>query len=375
MSKKILITGGAGFIGTHLSKKLTEMGHRVTVLDNLSKQVHGAKKEIDKWLAKYTNFIEGDVRNTKDWEKALDKSQIVIHLAAETGTGQSMYRIKNYNDVNCGGTAILLDIIANTKHSIEKVILASSRAVYGEGKYHCKFHGYVYPTERSEREMLKGNFELNCPECGGKIKVVPTDENSCMLPQSFYAITKFNQEIMIRNICNSLGVPFVIFRYQNVYGPGQSLKNPYTGILSIFSTRLKNDNCVLVFEDGKESRDFVYISDVVRATILGIENKKADGKIYNVGSGERISVLEVAKYLKSEFGSETDINITGQFRKGDIRHIVADNNKIKNELEFSPSYSFSRGIKEFVKWAEKQDLEKDELDKSIKDLEERGLIL
>ena len=375
MSKNILITGGAGFIGIHLSTKLVEIGHRVTVLDNLSKQVHGPMKQIHKQLENNVNFIKGDVRYIADWEKALKKSQIIIHLAAETGTGQSMYKIKKYNDVNSGGTAILLDILANTKHSVEKVIIASSRAVYGEGKYHCKFHNYVYPSERSEREMIKGNFELNCPECGGEIKVVPTDENSCMLPQSFYAITKLNQEMMVRNICNALGIPFVIFRYQNVYGPGQSLKNPYTGILSIFSTRIKNKKSIPIFEDGKESRDFVYISDVVRATILGVENKNANGRIFNVGSGERTSILEVAKSLQREYRSNSDIRITGQFRKGDIRHNVADITKIKNELDFSPSYSFSRGIKEFVKWVENQDIAINKFDKSIKDLEERGLIL
>ncbi len=285
MSKRILITGGAGFIGSNLALKLLSKNYDVTILDNLSVQIHGENPDesspLYKSIKNKVYFIKGTVTSKQDWEKALKDQHIVVHLAAETGTGQSMYEIHKYVDVNINGTAIMLDILANQKHSVEKVIIASSRSIYGEGKYLSAELGIVYPKHRVFENMDKGNFEVQYPGCRKPLKVLATDEDSKIHPSSVYGITKQNQEQMIMTVCPTIGIAAVAFRYQNVYGPGQSLKNPYTGILSIFSTQIKNGNSINVFEDGKETRDFVYIDDVVDATILGIENDNANGEIFN----------------------------------------------------------------------------------------------
>src|SRR5690606_20496548 len=259
MNKKVLITGGAGFIGSNLAFQLVNKGYQVRVMDNLSEQIHGAHSELLESIIDKVEFIRGDVRKEEDWQQALEGQEILVHLAAETGTGQSMYEVQKYVDVNINGTAIFLDYLVNQKHKIEKVVVASSRAIYGEGKYECREHGVMYPKERKEADLLKGEFEPKCPICNKELILKATDEDSKIHPSSLYGITKQNQEQMVLNICGSIGIPAVAFRYQNVYGPGQSLKNPYTGILSIFSTQMKNGNDLNIFEDGEESRDFVFI--------------------------------------------------------------------------------------------------------------------
>lgn len=371
--KNVLVTGGAGFIGSNLSLKLSKKGYNVTVLDNLSEQIHGKKSELPKKLQGKINFIKGDVRNKKTWYKALKDQEIIVHLAAETGTGQSMYEIQKYSDVNVIGTANMLDILTNDKHSVEKVVVASSRAIYGEGKYNCKKCGHVYPEERKDKDMKNGDFEPKCPKCGDEVFLIATDEESKKHPTSVYGITKQNQEDMVLTVCKSLRIPGVAFRYQNVYGPGQSLSNPYTGILSIFSTRIKNGNNINIFEDGKESRDFVYIDDVVSATILGIEKTEANYKTFNVGSGERTNVLTIAKKLKNKYNSDIEIKISGDYRLGDIRHNYADLSKIKNKLGYEPKLNFENGISNFVKWVENQTLKEDNYEKSINELKSKGL--
>ena len=372
-SKKILITGGAGFIGSNLASKLIEKGHQVTVLDNLSEQIHGKKAELLKKITDQLNFIQGDVRNAEDWKKALQSQEIVVHLAAETGTGQSMYEVQKYVDVNVNGTAIFLDYLVNSPHSIQKVIIASSRAIYGEGKYECKTHGIIYPEERKESDLHNGDFEPKCSVCNEDLKVLPTDENAKIHPSSIYGITKQNQEQMVLNVCRSIGIPAVVFRYQNVYGPGQSLKNPYTGILSIFSTQIKNGNDLNIFEDGLESRDFVFIDDVVNATILEIEKKEANFEIFNVGNGKGTSVLEVAESLKKYYKSDIEIKVTGSYRVGDIRHNVADLSKIESTLGFHPKFDFQNGVVQFANWVNQQKIQEDHFAKSIEELKDKGL--
>jgi dTDP-L-rhamnose 4-epimerase len=248
----VLITGGAGFIGSCLSLKLVSKGYSVRVLDNLSKQIHGENPEksiLYQSINKKVDFIYGDIRDKDIWAKVLKDVDVVVHLAAETGTGQSMYEIQKYTDVNINGTANLLDYITNQKQDIKKVIVASSRAIYGEGKYHCKNHGVVYPSARNPIDMDKGNFEVKCPVCNMNVSVLSTDEDSKVHPTSVYGITKQTQEELVLTCCKALNIPAISFRYQNVYGPGQSLKNPYTGILSIFSTCLINFKDVNIFED------------------------------------------------------------------------------------------------------------------------------
>ena len=292
--KNILITGGAGFIGSNLALKLIEKGYKVTVLDNLSPQIHTSNSPLYNSIKDKVRFIKGTVLSYDDWKNALEEIDVVVHLAAETGTGQSMYEIEKYTDVNIKGTSIFLDILANEKHSVKKMIVASSRAIYGEGKYECSSCGIVYPNERKDEDMSKGDFTVKCPICNANAKLLATDENSKIHPSSIYGITKQVQEQMFMVMGKTLNIPALAFRYQNVYGAGQSLSNPYTGILSIFSTRIKNGNDINIFEDGKESRDFVYIDDVVDATILGIEKDEANYEVFNVGLGLAIDVNKVA---------------------------------------------------------------------------------
>lgn len=374
--KHILITGGAGFIGSNLSLKLVEKGYNVTVLDNLSPQIHGKNGEYSELyqnIKDVVRFIKGSVLSYDDWKQALDGVDVVVHLAAETGTGQSMYEIEKYTDVNIKGTSIFLDILANEKHSIKKIVVASSRAVYGEGKYRCPNDGIVYPTERKDVDMAKGDFDVKCPVCGEKVEPMATDENSKIHPSSIYGITKQVQEQMCMVMGKSLRIPTVAFRYQNVYGPGQSLSNPYTGILSIFSTRIKNGSDVIIFEDGKESRDFVYIDDVVNATILGIEKDEANYEVFNVGFGQKVDVLTVAKALVKEYKSSSKIIISGNYRLGDIRNNYADLTKIREILGFEPKVSFEEGIRKFTEWVNTQEVKQDSYEKSIKEMRERGL--
>lgn len=374
--KNILITGGAGFIGSNLALKLIDRGYNVTVLDNLSPQIHGddvEKSELYQSIKDKVCFMKGSVTCKKDWQKALLNQDVVVHLAAETGTGQSMYEIENYTDVNIQGTSIFLDILANEKHSVKKMVVASSRAIYGEGKYECPKCGVVYPYERKDEDMKNRDFAVKCPKCGANAKLLATDEESKIHPSSIYGITKQVQEQMFMVMGKSLNIPAVAFRYQNVYGAGQSLSNPYTGILSIFSTRIKNGNDINIFEDGKESRDFVYIDDVVDATILGIEKEEANYEVFNVGTGIRTDVLTVANTLKNAYESDTKINISGNYRLGDIRDNYADLSKITEKLGFEPKVSFEEGIKKFTDWVNKQEVKEDAYEKSIEEMKQKGL--
>ncbi|WP_151948816.1 NAD-dependent epimerase/dehydratase family protein [Aliarcobacter butzleri] len=371
--KKVLITGGAGFIGSNLSLKLIKKGYEVTVLDNLSPQIHGSYSPLYESIKDKVNFIKGTVLSYDDWKKALDGTDVVVHLAAETGTGQSMYEIEKYTDVNIKGTSIFLDILANEKHSVKKMIVASSRSIYGEGKYDCPKCGIVYPNERKDEDMKNGDFAVKCPYCGIDAKLLATDEESKIHPSSIYGITKQVQEQMFLVMGKSLNIPAVAFRYQNVYGAGQSLSNPYTGILSIFSTRIKNGNDINIFEDGKESRDFVYVDDVVEATILGIEKDEANYEVFNVGLGQAIDVNTVASTLTRAYDSNSKITISGNYRLGDIRDNYADLTKIKSKLEFEPKISFEEGIRRFTSWVNVQEVVEDKYEKSIEEMKEKGL--
>jgi dTDP-L-rhamnose 4-epimerase len=374
--KKILITGGAGFIGSNLAIKLLSKGYDITVLDNLSVQIHGESPEVDSPLYRSiknkVKFIRGTVTSKDDWRKAILDKDVIVHLAAETGTGQSMYEIQKYVDVNINGTAIALDLLANETHQVKKIIIASSRSIYGEGKYINERGESVYPKHRISDNMDKGHFEVKYPN-SKTLTLVATDEESKIHPSSVYGITKQNQEQMIMTVCPTLGIAPVAFRYQNVYGPGQSLKNPYTGILSIFSTQIKNGNGINIFEDGKETRDFVYIDDVVAATILGIEKEEANNEVFNVGTGIPTDVITVASGLIKNYGIAVPVTISGNYRLGDIRHNYADLTKIKNKLGFIPQFSFEQGLKQFTNWVDKQEVQQDNYSKSIEEMKAKGL--
>ncbi|GAB1444322.1 SDR family NAD(P)-dependent oxidoreductase [Ignavibacteriales bacterium] len=376
MIKKVLITGGAGFIGSALASRLLSEGYEVVVLDSLLPQIHGDYHNSYTFnlIKNNVEFIQGDVRNRADWEKSLQGVNIVVHLAAETGTGQSMYEIERYVDVNVRGTAILLEILTNKKNIVEKVIIASSRAIYGEGKYSCSQHGIVYPKSREEHFLKVGDFECKCPICEGTLFLLPTDEESKLSPTSLYGITKLNQEQMILTICAGLGIDALAFRYQNVYGPGQSLKNPYTGILSIFSGLIRKNEEINIFEDGEESRDFVYINDVVEATYLGFQTNCTGQNVFNVGSGKRISVNRIVETLERLLEKSIRKHVSGKFRIGDIRHNFADLQHIKNNLGFLPKVSFEEGISRYIDWVELQEIEaNNSYTNSLLELKQKGL--
>ena len=375
-NKKVLITGGAGFIGSNLALKLLDSGYDVTVLDSLSKQIHGedpSQSPLFLSIKDKVKFIHGSVQSRTDWLKALDGVCSVVHLAAETGTGQSMYEVENYTDVNVRGTSIFLDLLANQPHSVKTMVVASSRSIYGEGKYRCDTHGDVYPSEREDTNMVKGDFEVKCPHCGHDVELLATDENSKIHPSSIYGITKHAQEQMFMVIGKSLNISAVALRFQNVYGAGQSLSNPYTGILSIFSTRIMNGNDINIFEDGLESRDFVYIDDVVDSIMLSLTNENAAGNVYGVGTGECIDVLTVANTLKDIDQSSSNIVVSGNYRVGDIRHNYADLTKINVDLSFSPKVGFTEGMRRFTSWVKEQSVQEDLYEESINEMKSKGL--
>ncbi|PWW38188.1 NAD-dependent epimerase/dehydratase family protein [Chromohalobacter israelensis] len=375
---KVLITGGAGFIGSALAITLEKRGDEVTVLDNLAPQIHGVKPEesaLFQRLPPSVNFVRGDVRDHEAWEKALAGQEVIVHLAAETGTGQSMYEIDRYVDVNTRGTSLLLDMLAKKEagsESVRRIIVASSRAIYGEGKYKGR-EGFVYPDARTLQDLQNGVFECRDPNNGDIASPVPTDETSRIHPNSIYGITKQVQEQLVLTSAATLGVGAVALRYQNVYGPGQSLKNPYTGILSIFSTLLLQGKEVNIFEDGKESRDFVFIDDVVAATVAAVDSDKTN-EAYNVGTGEATDVLTVANLLKSSYGSGGEIRVSGNFRIGDIRHNIADLSKIKNDMSFAPKVSFDEGVKAFSEWVKTQKINDSGYERSVSELRAKGLL-
>jgi dTDP-L-rhamnose 4-epimerase len=368
----VLISGGAGFIGSRLAARLSTGNYRVTALDNLSAQVHGGDGGAED-SAQSISLQRGDVRSREDWIRALAGQHVVVHFAAETGTGQSMYQIERYVDVNVRGTATLLDVLANESHAVRKMLLASSRAVYGEGKYLCARDGVVYPSSRQATHMQAGDFEVKCPACGSNVTLLPTDEDSKLHPSSVYGISKQSQEQLFMTAGRSLGIPAVALRYQNVFGPGQSLLNPYTGILSIFSTRIRNGAPISIFEDGKESRDFVYIDDVVDATCMAIESDAANFEVFNVGSGVRTEVLHVARTLRQALGGSSSIDVNGSFRLGDIRHNLADISKIGSQLGFKPKTEFDEGVRRFAAWVATQQVPADNFTASIEEMRRRGL--
>lgn len=374
---KVLITGGAGFIGSNLVAELFRRGHEVTVLDSLSPQIHGSDPEHSTLFHSIdgkARFIKGSVVDRDCVAGAMHGQEVIVHLAAETGTGQSMYMIDHYTAVNIQATAAMLDILAGQKnHGVRRMVIASSRSIYGEGKYLTADGTAVYPHQRRAADMQAGRFELY-DDSGHALTLVGTDEEARIHPSSVYGITKQVQEQLVMTVCPTAGIEPVGLRYQNVYGPGQSLSNPYTGILSIFSNIIMQGGEINIFEDGLESRDFVYIDDVVDATCRAIELPAAAGHIFNVGSGVRTSVLEVVSQLKAAYGTDTVSRVTGAFRLGDIRHNIADLTRIRETLGFEPSVSFAEGIQKFAQWAARQGPTISDYDRSLAELRERGLM-
>jgi dTDP-L-rhamnose 4-epimerase len=319
-------------------------------------------------------LFRGDVRDKDLCDKALTRHDVLIHLAAETGTGQSMYRVRHYSDVNIGGSANLMDLILTGKYPIQSLIVASSRAVYGEGAALCLEHGEVFPESRSRSAMEARDFEPKCPVCAHATTIAPTPEEAPFRPSSLYGLTKQMQDQMILMYARTLGINGFALRYQNVYGPGQSLKNPYTGILAIFSNQARTNEPIYIFEDGKESRDFVYIDDVVEATVRCVDAPAQAPIALNIGTGIAISVTDVVGHITSYFSSSSNVSVTGSFRDGDIRHNCARIDKLRAVLDFTPAWEFQDGIREFLDWTATQQLESRNYEASLMEMRNKGLM-
>jgi dTDP-L-rhamnose 4-epimerase len=371
---RVLITGGAGFIGSRLARQLTLRGHEVSVLDNFSPQIHGEDAQLPADLRGDIRLFRGDVRNEDLCREALNGQDVLVHLAAETGTGQSMYRLRHYSDVNIGATAMLMELLLTGKFAVQNVVVASSRSIYGEGAALCAEHGQVYPLARSVEAMKEGRFEPTCPKCGRDTAMIPTPEEAPFHPSSFYGLTKQVQEQMVLMYAATLNINGFALRYQNVYGPGQSLKNPYTGILAIFSNQARANEPIYIFEDGRESRDFVYIDDAVEAAVRCVELPATPPVALNVGAGVAIAVRQVVQNIAGYFGSQSAISVTGAFREGDIRHNCADGKLLRQVLNFSPAWKFENGIREFLAWVEMNQQEPRLYEQSLVEMRAKGLL-
>lgn len=369
--KKILVTGGAGFIGSHLVDGLIEQGYAVRVLDNLFKQIH-PQGTLPAYFNKKAQFQRGDVTSRSDWGKALDGVDAVFHLASAVGVGQSMYEIEHYVKVNSLGTALFLDILANKKHSVKKIIVAASMSSYGEGTYRCDKCGDVRPPLRGEEQLAKKDFNVYCPNCSRLVSPVPTREDAKQNCNSIYAINKKNQEEMILNIGKAYGIPAVALRYFNVYGTRQSLSNPYNGVVAIFMSRIKNNKPPVINEDGLQTRDFIHIKDVTAANIFALEKKGADYQVFNVGSGRPTTIKEIAILLAKIYKSKVKPDITSKTRKLDVRHCFADVSKIEKLIGWKPKVNLEDGLTGVAKWAQQAE-SVDRLDFAMKELAKRGL--
>lgn len=374
---KILVTGGAGFIGRHVAANLVRSGAEIIVLDSLEAQIHGPNADFPPELAALgaCKCIHGNICDREKVSKLLADVDAVVHLAAETGTGQSMYEILRYERTNVQGTATILDVVVNERpRRLRKLVVASSRAVYGEGKYQCAVHGIVYPRSRSAQAMQAGRFEPQCPHCSAEVSVLPTTEDAPFAPCSFYGLTKQVQEQMVMMLGPVGGLSVIALRYQNVYGPGQSLSNPYTGLLAVFANHVRQGKPLNVFEDGLESRDFVHVGDVTAATSACLAGEVHGSHAINVGSGTATPVAEVARLVRAYFSSDVPIEITGTFRVGDIRHNVADISRARSLIGYRPKWSFVDGLRTFLKWADDQGAVDSAFEQSLAELKQRGLL-
>lgn len=372
MRRKILITGGAGFIGSHLAEELLERGYEVRILDNLSPQVHGMSDAPPDYLSPEVEFVRGDVRDRDALRRAVQGVQAVYHLAAAVGVGQSMYAIENYTSVNNVGTALLLEVLLD--QPVERLIVASSMSIYGEGLYRTASGGLVEDAERSVEQLRRGEWELR-EEDGGVLEPLPTPETKCPSLASVYALSKYDQERLCLMIGRTYGIEAVALRFFNVFGTRQALSNPYTGVLAIFASRILNGNPPLIFEDGRQQRDFVHVTDVARALRMALETPNAAGGVFNIGSGRARTVLEIAeRMLRVLDGKGIEPVINGKYRAGDIRHCFADIALARRVLGYEPKVDFDEGLSELVEWLRTQAAD-DHVESAYDELAQRGLAL
>ena len=368
----VLVTGGAGFIGSHLVDALVERGHKVRVLDALVEQVHGRSEP--RYLNPAAEFVRADVCDREAVDRALDGIDVVYHKAAEVGVGQSMYEIERYVRANDLGTGVLLEAVVRRRPQIRKLVVASSMSIYGEGAYACDSCGSgAYPKLRPTSQLLERRWEVLCPRCGSELRPAPTNEDKPLFPTSVYAVSKQDQEQYCLVVGRAYGIPSVALRYFNVYGTRQALSNPYTGVCAIFSSRLLNDERPVIFEDGEQTRDFVHVRDIVRANLLALETDRADYEAVNIGTGRPISIREVALMLARGLGRDLEPEIVARYREGDIRHCVADITRARDLLGYEPTVALEDGIPELLSWVREQEAA-DQVTRATAELESRQLV-
>jgi len=366
---RVLVTGGAGFIGSHLVDALAKEGHQVRVLDRLEEQVHEGKTPL--YLNQDAEYLWGDLRDHDALRRALRDIEVLFHEAACVGVGQSMYQIEKYVSANVLGTACLLDVIVNARLRLKKLIVASSMSLYGEGLYQCAGCGPVFPALRPEGQLQKRQWEMTCPRCQRDVQPNATSEDKPPAPTSVYAVSKRDQEELCLAVGRSYKIPTVALRYFNVYGPRQSLSNPYTGVCAIFSARIKHGNPPLIFEDGKQSRDFIHVADIVRANLLVMDDPQADYEAFNVGTGRPVTILDIANTLTQLYQATVHPLIVQKYRAGDIRHCYAEITKIRR-VGFDPQVSLHDGLRDLVEWG-KREVAEDRVEAAAKELETFGL--
>jgi dTDP-L-rhamnose 4-epimerase len=372
--RRVLVTGGAGFVGSHLVDALLARGDRVRILDNLDPQVHGADRRVPPWVPGDAELVRGDMRDADAVRQSLADVDVVYHLAAAVGVGQSMYQVADYTAVNTLGTAHLLQALVDRRGDVEKLVVASSMSIYGEGRY-------ARPDGTEPRGTLRAPDRLRAHEWeprdvdGTVLTPVATDEAKPVDPTSIYALTKADQEKMVLMVGAAYGIPAVALRFFNIYGPRQALSNPYTGVAAIFSSRLLNGQPPLVFEDGGQKRDFVSVHDIVQALLLSAQEPAAVGKALNVGSGRAVTVNEVAQTLADVLGSGVRAEVVGKYRVGDIRHCFADISLAREVLGYEPRVTFEAGMQELVGWLQEQERPEDHVATHAAELAARGLTL
>jgi len=349
---RVLVTGGAGFIGSHVVDLLTAKGHQVVVLDSLEEQVHGKDRKPPAYLNKDAKFVVGQVGDRKLLAELLNATDAVVHLAAKVGVGQSMYQIEGYMAANTGATATLLDVLVNDRPAVRKLVVASSMSVYGEGKYFCENCKLArFPEQRPQEILRKAQWDPVCPTCRRPLLHAATDEESFLQPTSIYAMSKRHQEETCLLVGRAYGIPTVALRFFNVYGPRQALSNPYTGVCAIFTSRILNRKPPFIFEDGQQLRDFVHVSDVANACLLALERSDADYLPVNIGTGKPASILQIAETLVGLHGADLKPEVSNQFRKGDVRHCYADLTRANKLLRYKPKVELRDGLAELAAWA------------------------
>ena len=374
MARRVLVTGGAGFVGSHLVDALVERGDRVRIFDNLDPQVHGPERRKPSWLSKDAEFVLGDMRDPEAVARSLREIDVVYHLAAAVGVGQSMYRITDYTATNTLGTAHLLQALVDGKHELDRLVVASSMSIYGEGRYARPDGQTPVARRRSVEQLYQHEWEMKDPD-GTRLRPLPTDEEKELDPTSIYALNKADQERMVLQVGAAYGIPSVALRFFNIYGPRQALANPYTGVVAIFSSRLLNGNAPLIFEDGEQSRDLVSVHDVVQSLLLSAEREGAVGGTFNIGSGDSISVTGVSRMLGEILGVDVEPEVTGRYRVGDIRHCFADVGRAREMIGYLPRVTLDKGMTELVEWLQEQERPDDGVGRHAAELAARGLTL